>query len=104
DPAVNGAMGVDEADVAVADEPTQTQERADIGSASHPNGLDRDRRCLRLGEERAVGLTGDQRAPAVAQEPAHLGEPANLLTAGAAATAEATTTAATAAAPVAAAA
>src|SRR5262249_18665459 len=36
---------------------------------------------LCLGEEGALWLTGDQRSPAVAEKPPHLGERANLLTA-----------------------
>ena len=84
EPAVDRAMGVDEADVAVPDEPAQTEDPADVGRASHSQGLDRDRRCPRLGEEGAIGLTGDQRSPAVAEEPAHLGERTDLLTAVAA--------------------
>ena len=71
---------MNQAHVALSHEAAQSQESADVGGASHRDGFDRKRRRQRLGAERAVGLTGDQRAPAVGKEPANLGERADLLT------------------------
>src|SRR5437899_3162254 len=81
EPAVDGAMGVDHAHGTLAHQSPQPEERADVGRAAHANGLGRDRRRLRLAEEGAVGLAGNQRSPAVAPEPAHLRKRADFLAA-----------------------
>src|SRR5262249_16270390 len=56
EPAVDGAMGVDQADLAVPDEPTQMEERADVGCASHPDRLHRNGHGARLAEQEAIRL------------------------------------------------
>ena len=81
EPAVDGAMGVDEAHPALADEPAQADERADVGRAPHPDRLDRDGCGARLAEQKAIGLARDQRVPAMADQPAGFGESPDLLAA-----------------------
>ena len=81
EPAVHGAMGVDETHAARPDEPAQADDGADVCRAPHPDGLDRNGRGPRLGEEGAVGLAGGERPPAVADQPACLREGADLLAA-----------------------
>src|SRR4029434_3065068 len=70
EPAVDGAMGVDEAHPALADEPAQADERADVGRSPHPDRLDWNGCGARLAKEQAIGLARDQGVPAVADQPA----------------------------------
>src|SRR5262249_57704704 len=70
EPAVDGAMGVDDAHPALPDESTQTEERADVDRASHPDRLHWKGRGARLTEQQAVGLARDEPVPAAADSPA----------------------------------
>jgi hypothetical protein len=72
-------MRVDERDAAVAEEPVQRGEPAKIQRMAHGEGDGRQPGRARLVDERAPRLGGDQRIPAVVEEPAHLGQDPELL-------------------------
>ena len=78
-PAVDGAVGVDQAHVPRAHEAPQTEEGADVCRAAHANRDRWDCRRPCLGEKRAARLANDQGAPAVVQEPARLRKSADFL-------------------------
>src|SRR5207245_10922770 len=81
EPAVRRAVGVDETHRVRPHEAAERPERPEVGGPAHPHGDGLHPRGLRLGQEAAPRLAGDERSPAVVAEPARLGEDAELLTA-----------------------
>jgi hypothetical protein len=74
-------MGVHEGDASRAHERAQAQEGPHVERSPHRDRDGGEAGAPRLGEEPAPGLAGDQRVPAVVEQPPDLTEDPELLSA-----------------------